>query len=187
VSRRLALAVVALGLLPSCMAASSRPPECTPSSGATILLAQSVPGATRVPCLSRVPLGWRFDGMRVTNEGAEMWLSTNTGGMQAVSITFAATCEIGDAQPVSPWLDEAGGEVFLELTSHEPIRGARYHRFEGGCITTTYAFPPGSPSGLVREADDALAYVPRFQLVNHVETDEGGILCGAAAPPCEDG
>ena len=160
---------------------------CNPSSPATILLAQAVPSATRVPCLRELPLGWHFNGMRVTNDGAEMWLSTTTGGVEAVEITFAQTCEVGDAEPVDPSLDEAGSEVFLEMTSDDPIQGMRFRRFEGGCITTRYAFPTGSPSTLVREADDALSHVSRFQLVHHVDVDDGGILCGVDAPPCEDG
>jgi hypothetical protein len=173
--------------LSGCMAASSRPPACTPSSGATILLAQSVPTATRVPCLRELPLGWHFSGMRVTDAGAEMWLSTSSGGVEAVTITFSETCEVGDARPVNPSLDEAGAEVFLEMTSDDPIRGVRFRRFVGGCITTAYAFPAGSSPALVREADDALSHVSRFQLVHHVAVDDGGILCGADAPPCEDG
>jgi len=107
--------------------------------------------------------------------------------MEFVTITFAATCEIGAAEPVNPTLVEAGADVFVEMTSSEPIRGVRHRRFEGGCVTTTYAFPPGSPSTLVREADDALSHVSRFRIVHHVDVDDGGILCGADAPACEDG
>jgi hypothetical protein len=185
--RRLAIAVALLLSLPACMAGSSRPPGCNPSSSATILLAQAVPTATRVPCLRELPLGWRFNGMRVTDDGAEMWLSTTTGGTEAVEITFSETCETGAAEPVAPTLDEAGSDVFLDMTSTEPIQGVRFRRFEGGCITTRYAFPAGSPSTLVREADDALSHVSRFQLVHHVDVDDGEILCGVDAPPCEDG
>jgi hypothetical protein len=116
-----------------------------------------------------------------------MWLSTNAGGVQAVTITFAATCEIGAAEPTNPSLDEAGADVFVEMTSTDPVEGVRYRRFAGGCITTRYAFPPGSPTTLVREADDALSHVSRFRLVHQVAVDDGAILCGADAPPCEDG
>jgi hypothetical protein len=137
--------------------------------------------------VTAVPLGWHFNGMRVTDEATEMWLSMDTFGVDVVTITFAASCEVGAAEPVSPWLDEAGAQVFLEMTSDEPIQGVRYHRFEGGCITTSYDFPAGSPPSLVREADDALSHVSRFQLVHHVDVDDDGILCGAVAPPCEDG
>ncbi|HSL11315.1 MAG TPA: hypothetical protein VLA82_08390 [Actinomycetota bacterium] len=185
--RAVATAATVALVLSGCMAASSRPPECEPSSAATILLAQSVPSATRVPCLRELPLGWRFGGMRVTDAGAEMWLSTNTGGVEAVTITFSASCDVGDAEPVNPTLDEAGADVFVDITSTDPVRGVRYRRFEGGCLTTRYAFPAGSPTTLVREADEALSHVSRFRLVHHVSTDDGAILCGADAPPCEDG
>lgn len=103
-----------------------------------------------------------------------------------MTITFVATCEIGAAEPVHPTLDEAGAHVFLEMTSSEPIRGVGPRRFEGGCVTT-YASPPGSPSALVREADDALSHVSRSQIVHHVDVDDGGILCGDDAPAGEDG
>jgi len=190
VSRRTVVVIAALALtaLPGCMAASSRPPECDPRSSVTILLAQSVPTATRVPCLRELPLGWGFRGMRATDDGTEMWLSTDSAaGADTVTITFSETCEIGDAEPVSPTFAEAGAEVYLEMTSEEPITGRRVRMFEGGCVTSRYSFPPGSPTSLVREADDTIGYVLRFQMVNHVEQEHGAILCGTAAPPCEDG
>ena len=180
--------LVAIALVTSgCMAASSRPPGCDASNSVTILLAQSVPTATRVPCLRELPLGWGFSGMRITDAGAEMWLSTTSGGVNAVTITFTGTCDVGDAEPVNPSLEEVGADVFLEMTSDDPVEGARYRRFDGGCITTRYAFPPGSSSSLVHEADEALSHVSRFQVVHHVAVDDGGTLCGVDAPPCEDG
>jgi hypothetical protein len=185
--RRLAIGLAIVLLTPACMAASSRPPGCEASDSTTILLAQSVPSATRVPCLRELPLGWHFTGMRVTDAGAEMWLSTSAGGVNAVTISFTETCDVGSAEPVNPSLEEAGSEVFLEMTSDDPIEGTRFRRFEGGCITTRYAFPAGSQPTLVREADDALSHLSRFQLVHHVEIDDGGTLCGVDAPPCEDG
>jgi hypothetical protein len=82
---------------------------------------------------------------------------------------------------------EVGADVFVDMTSDEPPQGARYVRFEGGCITTTYAFPQGSPATLAREADEALSFVSRFRIVQHVAAAEDGILCGARAAPCLDG
>ena len=45
----------------------------------------------------------------------------------------------------------------------------------------------GTSTERVPATDDALPHLSRFQLVHHVAVDDGGILCGAKAPACEDG
>ena len=169
----------------SCMASSSRPPECDPADRSLMLVAQSVPSGVRVPCVREIPAGWSFAGMQVTDSRTTMWLSTGVNDSQEVEITFAPTCDIGEATEVTPSLDEIGSEIFQHFTSSDPIRGVRFQRFDGGCVAHRYAFPEGTPSSRLREAQEAVSTIPRSQLIRQVEHDFGETLCGAGAEPCE--
>ena len=56
--------------------------EGTPANG-VVLMAQSVPTASWVPCLDVIPLGWHVSGMEATDEDARIWLDSNRDGVRA--------------------------------------------------------------------------------------------------------
>jgi hypothetical protein len=63
----------------------------------------------------------------------------------------------------------------------------RTYLFEGGCVTYEFAFKGGASTSLVFEADQALAFESRSELVARVDDDTNLSLCGALAPPCAGG
>jgi hypothetical protein len=185
VSVRAAIVAVALVGATSCMSSSSRPPNCDPSDRALTLVAQSVPSATRVPCISGLPSGWYFGGMQVTNGATTMWLSTGAGGSQEVTVAFSPDCDPGDAEEIVPSIDEIGAHVYQVFTGRDPIRGRRFQRFDGGCVVYTFSFPRGTPTSRIREAQEAVSLISRDRIARAVEDTFGEALCGAGSPPCE--
>jgi hypothetical protein len=182
---RAAIVAVALVGATSCMSSSSRPPNCDPSDRALTLVAQSVPSAARVPCIAELPSGWYFAGMQVADGATTMWLSTGVEGSQEVTVAFSPDCDPGDAEEIVPSIDEIGAHVYQVFTGRDPIRGQRFQRFDGGCVVYTFAFPRGTPSARIREAQEAVSLISRGQIARAVEDTFGETLCGAGSPPCE--
>lgn len=183
---RIACLAVAAAILalPSCATNRSLAPRCTePEESVSILIleAQSVPTATRLPCIAEFPPGWRYGGSAIDHNGTILWLDHDRAGLQAVEVRLTASCDPGEAAEVAPDPDERGMRVYRSTASGAPLVGVRYAVFEGGCLTTAYRFDEGSQAALVVEADRAVSTVARVDLVEGVDAGIGLTVCGAGA------
>jgi len=156
----------------------------TEERGILILAAQAVPSASVLPCIDVYPVGWTLGGTRVTNGVFHFWLDSDRAGLRAVEVRLTERCDIGDAVEVVPGEDEAGTRRFEAPLSLPPNYAVnRFYTFEGGCIEYRYRFHGATDPALALEADQALGFRRRDDLV----TDLAAIglhLCGAGAPPC---
>jgi hypothetical protein len=156
----------------------------TEERGILILAAQAVPSATILPCIDAYPVGWTFGGTRITNDAFRFWLDSDRAGLRAVEVRLTEGCTVGSAVEVVPGEDEVGTRRFeapLALPPNYAVN--RYYTFEGGCIEYRYRFRGTDDPALALEADQALGFRTREDLV----TDLAAIglhLCGAGAPPC---
>lgn len=166
--------------------ASPRTPFCTDTDdGVFVLLAQSVPSATALPCVSEFPAGWSFGGADISSGLSRFWLDSDRGGIHAVEVSLRPSCDTTGAVEERPAPDEAGTRVFVRPDSLTPsFTGVRFLLFDGGCIGYTFRFASGASSTLAIEAIEALSLLPRSTIVAQVREDPGLILCGAGAPPC---
>jgi hypothetical protein len=182
----LVLASVAAALTACGGTASPRTPFCTNSDDSVfLLLAQSVPSATELPCVSDFPAGWTFGGSDISSGLSRFWLDSDRGGIHAVEVSLRQSCDTTGAVEERPASDEAGMQVFVRPDSLKPsFTGARFLLFDGGCIGYTFRFASNASSTLAIEAIEALSVVPRATIVADVRKDPGLILCGAGAPPC---
>jgi hypothetical protein len=170
----------------SCVPSDPAEPICArPGDSILVLQAQSVPSATRLPCIAELPIGWRFGGSLVRDDGAVMWLDHDRAGIHAVEVELAASCDVSSAVEVPPAPDEVGMRTYQEPQSLEPFAGTRSLVFDGGCIVYRYRFASGSEPSLVIEADGAVSTLPRADVVAEVRETLDLTLCGAGAPPCE--
>jgi hypothetical protein len=178
--------VVAATLLSGCTLNEGRVPSCEhPADDLLVLEAQSVPTATRIPCVIALPIGWTFGGSQVQSGRARLWLNSDRAGIHAVEVDLLSSCDVSEAVEVPPAPGEVGVRVFQEPTSLPPaFAGVRSLVFPGGCITYRYRFRNGAPSTLVLEAVGALGMVPREVLVRKIDQALHLTLCGAGAPPC---
>jgi hypothetical protein len=187
VSRRIGLlAVFVLLIAPACSSSGSMLPPCNrPDDRTLILIAQAVPTATKLPCITAIPAGWTFGGALVESDLARMWLDSDLGGLHAVQIDLVARCDTSAAVEVPPGPGEGGTEVFQLPVSLPPsFVGTRFVTFPGGCIRTEYRFATGAPASLTVEADAAVGLIARSAVAVEVEDEFGLPLCGAGSPEC---
>jgi hypothetical protein len=200
VRRRVAVAAVLLAILAtgcsSTGADDQSQPGCndlgpgvsgaygTEERGLLILGAQAVPSATLLPCIVTLPVGWAFSGWFASNGSFGFWLDSDRAGIHAVEVELTPGCDTGSAVEVAPTADEAGTHRYEDPLSLPPNYAAnRYYTFEGGCVEYRYRFANTDDPSLALEADQALGFRPRSEIVKDLEAI-GLHLCGAGAPPC---
>lgn len=153
-------------------------PPCE-AQAVTVLLAQAVPTAAAVPCISALPAGWSFGTATARNGQARFWLDSDRAGDRAVSVTLAGSCDTSSARPVST--DEAGTERFdVDAAATSGGSGPdRFYRLPGGCVTYDYSVAARSDPQLTAAADGALSFLARDKLVAYVQEQADLPLCGA--------
>ena len=187
----LALAVVLIGLLALSNTKDLLEPAQdigvtgTPSCGTgnlMILIAQSTPAATLLPCVASLPAGWTFDGASIRSDRAILWLDSDVAGHRAVQVMLRREggCDVSGATPVPS--DEPGARRFEHATRLTPsLITTRTYLFDGGCVTYRFSFRKGTTAALMFSADQALAFEPRSTLVDKVRATSGLALCGVGA------
>jgi hypothetical protein len=182
-SVRLALALVIMGLLLSgCSELQNASVPLCPgpnrNASAVILMAQSIPSAAYVPCISEFPAGWSFGGERIRNGHSEFWMDSDRAGVDAVRVLLTRRCDLSSAIEVPPEAGEPLMKRYEEPRALPPaFSGNRYYVFPGGCVTYRFSFVPGATFAQVVEATEALTFVSRALGVTEL-AKEGVILCG---------
>ena len=159
-------------------------PECG-TNNLMVLIAQSVPSATSVPCIASLPAGWSVGAVTADSDKTRFWLNSAVAGSRAVEVSLLPPekCSVEDSTEVPS--DEAGMRRFEQPQQLPPdLKVTRTYLFEGGCVTYKFAFEGDASTSLVFEADQALAFQPRSDLVDWVDERTDLSLCGASAPPC---
>jgi hypothetical protein len=147
-------------------------------STSLVLMAQSVPSAAYVPCVSEFPAGWTFGGQRIRNGHSEFWMESDRAGSRAVTVVLTRDCNTSKAVEVPQETGEPPMRRFEEPNALPPaFSGNSHYVFPGGCITYRYSFGPGATFAQAVEAAEALTFVARAYGVS-VFAKEGLILCG---------
>jgi membrane-associated phospholipid phosphatase/serine/threonine protein kinase len=145
-----------------------------------VLVAQSVPSATRVPCIDALPAGWRFSHIDVRRNRTRMWFDSDKAGTRAleVSLLRPSACNTSGAMEVPS--DEVGTRRYERPERLPPeLRATRFYTFDGGCVTYRYEFAKGASASLQLAADSGLTFESRSRLVRAVDEKSGLDLCGA--------
>jgi hypothetical protein len=141
-----------------------------------ILMAQSVPSATRVPCIGEaLPLGWAFDVLDARNGNARFWLDSDRDGTHAVEVRLEPACDTTGAVEIPS--DREGVRRLERVRRVDPTyAGERFYRFEGGCLTFVFALQSGSAGEALAVASEVVDLVPREVLAAQVREESGGRL-----------
>ena len=195
-ARALTLALLVLpagSFLTSCgsdTTAITAEPLC-PSAGrgagnGTILMAQSVPTATWIPCIrSALPLGWSFHHLDARNGDARFWLDSDRDGTMAVEIRLEASCTTTGATEVPS--DREGLRRLERVARTSPsYAGERYYVYEGGCVTVAFSLDGGNAGEALALASQVIGVVSRDDLRTQVHDASGGRL-SLDPPPHENG
>jgi hypothetical protein len=145
----------------------------------TVLMAQTVPTATAVPCVAALPTGLSFAGATASNGQSRFWLDSDRAGDRAVTVTLTRDCDTSSARPVST--DEAGTDRFDDDAAASRGGPDRFYRLAGGCVTYDYSDSARTDPELIAAVDEALGFLARDDLVSYVQEQAGQPLCGAGA------
>jgi hypothetical protein len=180
------------GLLTGCASDSTAitaEPLCTDGSGnadnGVVLIAQSVPTATSVPCISAaLPLGWNFEHLDARNGVSRFWLSSDRDGQQAVEVRLEKSCDTAGATEVP---SDREGMTRLERVDRltPSYAGARYYLFDGGCLTFVFALAGDNAGEALGVSSQVVGVVARADLAAQVQKESGGRL--TLDPPPGDG
>jgi hypothetical protein len=102
-------------------------------NGTLVLAAQSVPTASQVPCLRRLPAGWAFHSFDARSGQTRIALDLGRASDNALVVTLTRDCDVRSAVRVKS--DRAGAARYDETESAQRYTGERYYLFPGGCVT----------------------------------------------------
>jgi hypothetical protein len=122
------------------------------------LMAQAVPSATQLPCVSAaLPVGWSVGTSEIIQGKANFVVGVGDGSTEPVTVTLVESCPA-------------------------PVEGTDLIPIDGGCVTYTPTVrdpevPSFTPNG-------GLSFTSRTDLIASVAATDDQVLCGALAPPC---
>lgn len=174
-SRPAAAAVLAalLAAVPTTACGTSAPslPRCN-AVERLALVAQSVPSAGYLPCITDLPAGWRSSDFSIQNGRTRVKLISDRAPGHPVSVQLSASCDAGSATPLPP--RTSGGRTYLLLRSIDPrYAGILFDVFPGGCVTYRFDFERGRHIALMAELQSAVGFVARRQLRLEVRRELG--------------
>jgi len=146
------------------------------ASNSVVLMAQSVPSATWVPCIrAALPLGWDFHHLEASNGMARFWLDSDRDGMRAVEVRLTESCDIHGTTEIPS--DREGMRRLERVGAMTPsYAGERYYLFDGGCLTVVFALHGDSPGEGLALASQVVGVVSRADLREQVRAESGGRL-----------
>jgi hypothetical protein len=177
------LTLLAGGCLSGCASNSTaitEPPLCRSdgdgADNAVILMAQSVPSASWVPCIgSALPLGWSFDRLDARNGVSRFWLDSDRDGPEAIEVRLERSCDTSGATRIAS--DREGMRRMERVFRVSPsFSGDRYYVFDGGCLTFAFRLDSDSPGEALALASEAVGVVRRADLRAEVHQRSGGRL-----------
>jgi hypothetical protein len=148
--------------------------DAEPTNG-VILMAQSVPTASFVPCLEGLPVGWQLTGLDARSGSARFWLDSDRYGTHAIEVRLTESCDISDATEIpSERPDMRRLEQIAQVSPQ--FNGRRYYVFDGGCITVVFTLAGSDSSEPLAVATQGLGVVPRDDLRDLVHEESNGRL-----------
>ena len=146
-------------LLASCAAPATDVTLSCRNVDALILEAQSVPTATKLPCVELLPAGWSYGSSDIRSGRAQFRLASDRAGARAVEVTLTEACDRQGATEITS--DEPGTRRYERVEAVTPgFSGTRYYTFPGGCTSYQFRFEDEGRV-LVNEASLALTFVTR--------------------------
>jgi hypothetical protein len=144
-------------------------------SGMLVLIAQSVPSASAVPCIEGEAGHWTMAEFTVRDGSAVVGFAYQYGGPDRVTVEMRAQCDVHDAREVS------SRHEGTRRYNRELVRGGRYaneihYVYEGAC--TSLRFDLGATGADLRGAEfaGALAFVARSELDRQIRAATDGRL-----------
>lgn len=155
--------LAAVGTLTGCASSQNTVPRCGDSERLAII-AQSVPTASYVPCILRLPQGWDASAFDPKTGGTRFLLTSDRAPDQPVTVELTSRCVVTGDSPEPARAD--GVLTYMRPTSTSPIyAGILFDVFPGGCVVYRFGFTRGPTSiVLMAEWPNSVGLYPRQQL-----------------------
>jgi hypothetical protein len=138
-----------------------------------LLMAQSVPTASLVPCVELLPAGWSLGDVVVGNNGSRFTVASDRGGVLVVELT--ASCNLAGAVELTS--EQPGARRYLRIERNAAgVATTRTYAFAGGCVTQRLVAPEASRQQLAGESSSALGFTTRDDLAAALRRASGGRL-----------
>lgn len=146
------------------LSAVSRPPECRSLlDDPLVLVSQSVPSASLVPCVQSMPIGWRLRSMDVDDDSTRFYFDYDRPGAHEVRASFLPGCDLAGATPVPT--DKPPAERFeLVRSLANDYSGSRSYIFDGGCLQFDFEFTGPARTTLADEIAGAIDFRRRSEI-----------------------
>lgn len=159
----LALAVAAAAVLTSsCTTVAGSAPDCDPGQRLAVV-AQSVPGASYVPCVRELSEDWSSRSFRAGRGGTRFTLVPNRPGSRPVRVEFEQACDVTGAVATTPRAEGVRTSIRLEAISPR-YTGTLTDVFAGGCVTYRFDFARGPHIALMEQLTSTVDLFPRREL-----------------------
>ena len=132
-------------------------PTCdTTSRGRLLLMAQSVPDASLIPCLTELPPGWEFSRAFSRSNESTLVFETDTFDLE-VDVILLPSCDVTAARLTESPRPETQLFVSTDGSAHSFV-------FDGGCIRFEYETRLLAESREGRALMDAVPFMTRDTL-----------------------
>jgi tRNA A-37 threonylcarbamoyl transferase component Bud32 len=149
-----------------------RTPTCEDLSGQLLLMAQSVPTASKIPCLTTLPIGWSYDSLRVRNGSSEFLLSYGNESPRSATISLHRHCDTSKADEIPS--GEPGARHFQLIRSvGRDFASNSYYVFDGGCVVYRFNLFSSRGGSIANDAALALDFVERSSLAENLQEQTG--------------
>jgi len=166
-SRRARICLAAAVLAPlvsvtACGVTRDEAPQCGAVERVAII-AQSVPSASYVPCLLRLPAGWTSSRFQVRSGRTSYALTSDRAPGHPVVVELRDRCRPAGTTPIAA--RTPGGRTALRVREIDPrYAGTMFDVFPGGCVTYRFDFARGSHIALMAELQSVVGFVTRIEL-----------------------
>jgi hypothetical protein len=138
-----------------------------------VLMAQSVPTASLVPCIELLPVGWTLGDVVVGNGRSRFTMTSDRGGVLVAELV--ASCDLAGAVELTS--EQPGARRFLRIERNPAgVTMTRVYSFPGGCVSQRLVAPEVSRQQLASESSSALGFTTRDALAAALRRDSDGRL-----------
>ncbi|MDX2378199.1 MAG: hypothetical protein QNM02_00385 [Acidimicrobiia bacterium] len=155
---------IAAGLLAvACSVQETIPAPGCVDGASGLIMAQSVPTASQLPCFTQLPDGWKVVTVNVNQDRTVVTLDSDRAGDGAAVLRFEERCDVGEAVPAPGHLGSAQ-RYDLVVSAAPSFEGRRYYVFPGGCVWWAFDFDSGTSATEAVALAEALVLISREDL-----------------------
>jgi hypothetical protein len=170
-------ATLAGTLLTGCSNPRGSLPECV-AGPRLATIAQSVPTAAYVPCISQLAEGWTAGNLEAGRGSTRFALLPHRSGARTVKVAFEETCATVGATPAPPRAEGVRTSIALQSVSPR-YAGTIFDVFPGGCVSYRFDFARGPHIALMEDLGEIVGLFSRRQLRVSIQDQLGVDIDGS--------